>query len=168
MDQNNNVYSTQESGLTLSKHMSRTFTWVFFGLLVSAVAAYVTLYSPLFNLVFGGGYFVLVIAEFACVIYLSSRIYQMSYSSATLAYFVYRSLSGMSMASVLAVYAGTDIAIYAFALASMLFISTAIIGNRTNVNMDNFYPLLFGGLIALVITSFVGIFLLNLNNISFN
>ncbi len=167
MDQNNNVYSTQDStSLTLRKHMSRTFVWVFFGLLVSAAAAFITLYTPLFNIVYGFGYIFLVLAEFGCVIYLSSRIYDMSYSSATLAYFGYCFLSGMTMSSVLAVYAGSDIAILAFALASMLFLSTAVIGSRTSVNLDSFYPILFGGLIALVITSFVGLFLLHLDTLS--
>ena len=155
---NDNVYYN-ESGITLRKHMTKTFVWVFLGLLVSAVMSFLTIYSGLFYYVYSSNlvYFGLVIAQLASVMYLSSRIYQMSYSSAVISYFIYSILTGISLSSILIVYTG-DVIIIAFALAALMFLSLAVIGNRTKVNMDNYSGLLVGGLFALLIASLVGMF----------
>lgn len=154
---NDNVYYEGSNGITLRKHMSKTFLWVFMGLLVTAITSLVTIYSGLFYYVYTSTltYFAVIIAEFACVIYLSSRIYSMSYGKAVISYFLYSVLTGITMSSVLLVYTG-DVIIIAFALAAILFLDLAFIGYRTKVNLDNFSGILMGGLFALVIATFVG------------
>lgn len=155
---NDNVYYNDYS-VTLRKHMAKTFVWVFLGLLVTAVTAFATIYSGLFYYVYSSNlvYFGVMIAEIACVIYLSSRIYHMSYSGVVVSYFLYSILTGVTMSSVLLVYTG-DVIIIAFALAAMMFLSLAVIGYRTKVNLDNFSGILVGGLFALVLASLVGMF----------
>ena len=156
---NDNVYYN-DSSVTLRKHMAKTFVWVFLGLLVTAAVAFATLASGLFYFVYSSTlvYFGVMIAEVATVMYISSRLYYMSYSGAVLSYFLYSVLTGVTMSSVLLIYTG-DVIVIAFALAAMMFLSLAVIGYRTKINMENYSGILVGGLIGLCIATLVGMFI---------
>ena len=156
---NNTYYYEDNYGITLKKHMAKTFLWVFLGLLVTTISAFVSLYSGLFLVVYSSSlaYILVAFAQLGVVMYLSSRLYHMSYTSAIISYFLYSLLTGFTLSSILLVYTGETI-VFAFALAAILFLDLAFIGYRTNVDLSKFSGLFMGGIIALLIASLVGVF----------
>ena len=158
---NDNIYYEDKgSGLTLRKHMAKTYLWVFLGLLLSTITAFVTIYTGLFYYIYSSTfvYFAVIIGQLALVIYLSSRIYSMSYTAAILSYFGYSLLTGITLSSVLLVYTG-DVIVIAFGLCALLFADLAFIGYRTKVDLENYRGIFMAGLMILVVASLVGMFI---------
>ncbi len=104
------------------------------------------------------GMLVAIIAQLVVCVVLSRKITTLKTSTATALFYGYAALTGITF-SALPLNFGFDTFFMAFAFAAVLFFCCAIIGHTTNVDLSKFGGLMIGGLIALVITSIVSMFI---------
>ena len=106
MYQNYNDISYAESPFgTLSQYMTKTFGWMFAGLLVTFAVGIGTVTSGLVYLLAGTGLiFLTSIAELVMVFVLSARITKLQPSTATGLFFGYAVLNGINLSTIFLVY----------------------------------------------------------------
>ncbi|MBQ8234162.1 MAG: Bax inhibitor-1/YccA family protein [Bacilli bacterium] len=149
--------------------LSNVFKWLFIGLLITFASGYI-LYSSttLLTLIFGYKlYIVAAILEIVIAIILSSRINNMSKTSAIICYSSYAILTGITLASIFVVFSISSI-IYIFLATSLVFGIFAFIGKTTNIDLSKLSTYLVVGLVSVIILQIINMFLLNnsLNMIS--
>jgi uncharacterized protein len=144
----------------LGQYLSRVYSWMFSGLLATAVAAFLTAGSQTFlsailtnPLLFYG----IIIAELALVIFLSARIRKISYSTAVSVFIFYSVLNGITLSIVLLAFTMSSVA-YTFAITSATFGIMSIYGYVTKTDLSRVRNILFMGLIGLIVLSVVNWF----------
>ena len=157
MDEKYYTISYAESPFgTLNQYMTRTFVWMFAGLLVTFAVGIGTLYSPLAYLLFNSGlYLILCIAELAMVVVLSARIDKLRPSTATSLFFGYAVLNGINLSIVFAAYAFSTL-VLAFLVGALYFGIMALYGARTQRDLSSWGTLLSGALITLIVVGLLG------------
>ena len=145
-----------------NKIMPKVFGWMFIGLLVTFFTGYfVSLHPETMLKIFGSWTFILVIIiEFALVIFLSARITKMKPSTAIISFIIYSAVSGLTFSTIFVTYELGSI-MYVFLLAAIIFAVFALIGATTKTDFTKVGPYLLIGLIAIIICSLVNIFLNN-------
>ena len=141
--------------------ITRTFLWMTLGLLVTAVVAFVVASSPTLRQFIYGNTFViwgLFIAQIALVISLSVAVNKLSPVIATLIFFAYAALTGVTFSSILLVYTASSVASTFVVTAGMFGILT-IIGMGTKMDLTAIGTLAFIGLIGVILMSLVNFFL---------
>ena len=140
--------------------LSRVYGWMFAGLLITAVVAYLVASTPAVleavfanRLVFWG----IVIAQFALVIYLSARVQKMAPATAAGLFLLYSALVGVTSSLILLIYTGSSIA-QTFVITSGMFGATALYGTVTKRSLAGVGQFMFMGLIGLILASIVGFF----------
>ena len=153
MNRNYSTISYAESPFgTLSEFMSKSFGWMFAGLLVGIGAVMTGLIYPLIN----SGLFILTsIAELVLVFTLSARVQKLQPSTATGIFFGYAVLNGLNLSAIFLVYDYGSL-ILAFLVGAVYFGVMAVYGATTNRSLVGWGPKLMGGLIAMIICSLVG------------
>ena len=141
---------------TLNQFVSKTFGWMFAGLLVTFAAAIGTVSTGAFVMLFNTGLvFSLTIAELVLVMVLSARITKLQPSTATAMFFVYAVLNGVNLSVYFIAYdLGT--LILAFLVGAVYFGVMAVYGANTQRDLLGWAPKLMGGLVALIVTALVG------------
>ena len=146
--QNHTQNTTYTQGL--SRFTTRTFGWMFLGLMVTffisavfyASGAWVIMLAiPALPMILG-------IAELGFVFYLSARINKLSVSMARTLFFIYAVLNGLTFAMIFALYA-TSTLILVFALTSLFFGTLAGYGYVTKRDLTGLRPIFTVGLIVL-------------------
>ena len=168
---NEKVYSADTS---LQQYILKVFTTMGMGLLISAVVAIVCFFSlvnggfmykmissGLYNIVFFGS----AIAQIVICISLGAKLGSMAPSKARMLFFLYSAVTGFTF-SVLPLQFGVASVFTAFLFAAVMFFSCAVIGHFTRVDMSRFSGILFGGLVALLLVSLVGMFVPAIGNSS--
>lgn len=141
---------------TLNQYMTRTFVWMFAGLLVTFGVGVATLYSPLVSILFNSGlYLMLCIAELVMVVVLSARIDKLRPSTATSLFFGYAVLNGLNLSVIFAAYAFSTL-VLAFLVGALYFGIMALYGSRTQKDLSAWGPMLSGALITLIIVGLLG------------
>lgn len=141
---------------TLNQYMTRTFVWMFAGLLVTFGVGVATLYSPLVSILFNSGlYLLLCIAELVMVVVLSARIDKLRPSTATSLFFGYAVLNGLNLSVIFAAYAFSTL-VLAFLVGALYFGIMALYGSRTQKDLSSWGPMLSGALITLIIVGLLG------------
>ena len=149
------VYA-QSPFLSLSQYMSRTFGWMFAGLLVTFGVALATVMTGAFIPLYTSGIiFVLSIAELILVAVLSMNIQNIRPGTATAMFFAYAVLTGINLSVYFVVYNLATL-ILAFLVGSLYFGIMAVYGMRTQKDLTGWGPKLMGGLFALLIVSVFG------------
>lgn len=155
-------YNGSMSGVSgINAYLTKVFTKMGLGLLVTALVAFVTEYFGLyyrFFMVTGSlGLILLVAVQFGLCISLGRNLLNKDVRTTNLLFMGYAAVTGFSLSSLFQVYATGTLAA-AFLFTAILFFSMAIIGHMTSVDLSKFSGLLMGGLIALVITTVVSMF----------
>ena len=141
---------------TLNQFVSKTFGWMFAGLLVTFAAAVGTVSTGAFVMLFNTGLvFALTIAELILVLVLSARITKLQPSTATAMFFVYAVLNGINLSVYFIAYDLSTL-ILAFLVGAVYFGVMAVYGANTQRDLLGWAPKLMGGLVALIVTSLVG------------
>lgn len=141
---------------TLNQYMTRTFVWMFAGLLVTFAVGIGTLASPLIYLLVNSGlYFILCIAELVMVVVLSARIDKLQPSTATALFFGYAVLNGLNLSVIFAVYAFSTL-VLAFLVGALYFGIMAVYGATTKKDLSSWGPMLMGGLVTLLVVGLLG------------
>ena len=140
--------------------MSKIFGWMFIGLLVTFLTGYGISLNPnmLLNVMSTTGLVLIVIAEFALVIFLSARITKMKPITAKISFLLYSFVSGLTFSSIFVVYNMSSIMIV-FLITAIIFALFAILGATTKIDLTKVGTYLFMGLIASILVSIVNIFL---------
>lgn len=157
MYQNYNDISYAESPFgTLSQYMTKTFGWMFAGLLVTFAVGIGTVTSGLVWLFASTGLIVLTaIAELVMVFVLSARITKLQPSTATGLFFGYAVLNGINLSTIFLVYDVGSL-VLAFLVGAVYFGVMAVYGATTRRDLTGWGPKLFAGLIAMLVCSLVG------------
>lgn len=144
-----------------NKIMSKVFGWMFIGLLVSFLTGYVVSINPtMIENIFGSAWWILLIAEFVLVIFLSARIAKMSPTTAKVSFLLYSFVSGLTFSSIFIVYEMSSI-IYVFLITGLIFGIFAFLGYTTNIDLTKLRTYLFMGLLAIIVCSIINIFIGN-------
>ena len=157
MNRNYSDISYAESPFgTLSEFMSKTFGWMFAGLLVTFLVGIGAVTTGLIYPLITSGLFILTsIAELVLVFVLSARVQTLQPSTATGIFFAYAVLNGLNLSSIFLAYDFGSL-ILAFLVGAVYFGVMAVYGNVTERDLTGWGPKLMMGLFALIITGFVG------------
>ena len=157
MNRNYSNISYAESPFgTLSEFMSKSFGWMFAGLLVTFGVGIGAVASGLIFPIINSGLFIFTsIAELVMVFVLSARVQKLQPSTATALFFGYAVLNGINLSSIFLVYDYGTL-ILAFLVGAVYFGVMAVYGNVTDRDLTGWGPKLMMALVALLITGFVG------------
>ncbi|MBR3358696.1 MAG: Bax inhibitor-1/YccA family protein [Solobacterium sp.] len=170
MSEYNNYNVYEASGESLKSYINKVFIKMGIALLITTAVAYFG-YRSLFTggilakFVMGSSFaFIgLMIVQIAVVLVLSLGLRKLSPTAANILFYVYSAITGVTF-SVLPLAFEISTIFTAFLFAAVLFGSCAVIGYTTNVDLSRFRGLMLGGLLALVITSVLSIFIPILRN----
>ena len=148
------------AGLTLNEYIARTFGWMFVGLMVTfALAAAMAYTGAVWYLALIPGIpMILLIAELAVVLILSSGIQKRSVGATRMLFMLYAVLNGLVFSFYFVVYEVANL-IFIFGITALFFGAFALYGRFTKADLSRMGPLLLGGLIFLVIAGLLTMFI---------
>ncbi len=165
MQQYSNDYSSYESEVEarqgLNAYISKVFSWMFIGLVVTAFVAFAVSNSYTFMVFLARNIFLfygLMIGEVILVAVLSRRIMKLSFAAAFSMFLLYAAVNGITFALIFALYAGETIW-STFLITSVTFGVMALYGRFARTDLTQFRSVLFMGLIGVAVLSIVNIFL---------
>lgn len=157
----------------LRAYMSRVYSYMSGGVLLSGVTAYATYNAAVAQTKAGGGLrltefgqllyasplkWVVMLMPIAFVLFLSFRAYRMSVTGAHVAYWLFAAAMGVSLSSIFLVFKLGSIAQVFFITAAM-FAALSLYGYSTKKDLSSWGTFLFMGVIGLVLAGLVNIFL---------
>ena len=140
--------------------LAKVYGWMFIGLLVTAVTAFAVASSPeLIGMIRSTriGFWMILIAQFGLVFYLSARVDKVQPVTASILFLVYSALVGVTTSVILLLFTGSSIA-QTFIITAGMFGATALFGTFTKRSLAGVGQFMFMGLIGLILASVVGIF----------
>lgn len=143
-----------------SEFVRRVYNWMALGLAVTAITALLTVSSPgMLQLLFGNSIvlLLLIVAELGIVIALSAAIEKLSAPTASLMFFVYSFLNGLTLSVIFLVYTQASIANTFFVTAGT-FAAMSVYGYTTKRDLTSWGSFLTMGLIGIIIGSVVNFF----------
>lgn len=144
-----------------STFISKTMSLMGLGLLVTFITAFIISRSDvLFTLVAGSRFNVIILAliEIGIVFYLTSRIGEMSVSSAKMWFMVYSVVNGLTFSVFFMAYTLSSIYVV-FLTASVMFIVFGLIGINVRKDLSGIGSFLIMGVIGLLAASIINMFL---------
>ena len=158
-------YGTKAPSLSVHSYAARTFGWMFLGLLITfgiaAALAYTGVMTNLLQNVRGLSIAVLllpVLAMFVVSIILGVRLQKMRVATARLLFLIYSALMGITM-SFYFVYFDVRSVVVALGISALFFGTLAALAYFMKWELSGIGPILFAGLLALVVLTIVQIFL---------
>ena len=157
MNRNYSDISYAESPFgTLSEFMSKSFGWMFAGLLVTFGVGIGAVASGLIFPIINSGLFIFTsIAELVMVFALSARVQKLQPSTATALFFGYAVLTAINLSSIFLVYDYGTL-ILALLVGAVYFGVMAVYGNVTDRDLTGWGPKPMGGLVALIVCALMG------------
>lgn len=144
-----------------NKYLTKTFFWMFLGLLGTAIVAAYTYYSGLWiNLAINNGFMIVAIIELIAVLVFSFLFRKLSPTVAGIIYFIYAFINGITLSTIFAIYNLNSIVI-SFVATAGLFGVLAFIGYTTKKDLSSWSTILTTVLIVGIIASIVNLFLQN-------
>lgn len=159
--EDNFVNAQATSQTSMQKYYWKTFMTMGLGLLVSAIVALLlsmnaTGYRILIQVPWLT--YVLPIMELGVVIAFSARLFKSSINTVRVMFFTYALLTGITFGFLQYIFEISTIFL-AFGITCVYFGCLCLIGHSTKVNLSRFAPILFTGLICLIIFNVVAIFI---------
>jgi len=142
-----------------SVFLAKVFNWMAVGLAVTGITAMLTAESGLAMQIVGSPMFlILILGELGLVFFLSARIEKLQAGTASILFYGYSILNGLTLSVIFLAYTKSSIAATFFITAGM-FGAMAVYGMVTKRDLSGFGSFLFMGLIGIIIASVVNIFL---------
>ena len=165
---NDNDFYTSERNLeysggveTVGRYTAKTFLWMFFGLMVTfgvAVLGYATTFT--IRLMISVPFFqvLLLVAELAVVLILSSRIHVLSVPAARALFLGYAALNGIVFSAYFLLF---DVAsmVLVFGATGVYFGALALFGYATKADLSRLRGVLVSGLIFLLVFGVLSMFI---------
>lgn len=148
--------TTYQTADTFNQFLTKTFTIMTMGLLLTAgVAYFIAAFMPQIVYSYGMTMFV-IIAQLGVCFYFSARFMNMSVGAARICFIAYSVLTGITFSFIPLIYDGGTLAL-AFTMTAVVFASMAIIGHTTSMDLSKFGPYFFAGLIAIIVTTLLNV-----------
>lgn len=163
MELNNISSNTYASKTAQAALMRSVYTWMTLALAITGfVSMYVAQSYSLLSAIMQNSmlFWLLIIAEFGLVWYLTARIGKISFTNATLLFIAYSILNGVTLAFIFLLYTASSIA-STFFITAGTFGVMAIYGHVTKKDLSKIGNICFMALIGLILASLVNIFLHN-------
>jgi len=144
----------------LRRYMLKVYNYMALALLLTGAAAVTTIsVEPLYNLMFQTGFGTLIMfAPLGIALYFFMGFGRMSLQTAQILFWVYATLTGMSLSYLALIYTGESIARTFFVCASV-FGAMSLYGYSTSKDLTSMGSFFAMGLIGLIIASLVNMFL---------
>ena len=153
-----NVQATYSYEQAERSSVNSAYTHMTLGLIVTAVVAIITqmsgAYLALIQTTGIIGIFAPAVIEIVLAIYLGARIHTMKVSTAYVMFYVYAALMGFTLSTIFMAYDLGTIGI-SLALCAGFFFALTMFGRTTKFNMLKAGPILFVGLIVLIIAEVI-------------
>lgn len=150
---------------TLGRYTAKTFGLMFLGLLVTfGLAAYLSMtFNGQFLLIralyaFPYAHLVILVAQLIVVIAMSAMIHKLSPAAATVCFFVYSILTGLTFSLIFLAYEVPSLALV-FGFTALYFGGMAVFGYFTKIDLSRLRVILLGGLIALIVANVLMMFI---------
>ena len=146
--------------VAIGEFIRGVYNWMGIGLATTAIVALLTSSSPtLLRMIYGNSivFFGLIIGELALVLALSAAITRISAATATLMFFAYSALNGLTFSVILMAYTKASIA-STFFITAGTFGAMSLYGYTTKKDLTSWGSFLFMGLIGIILASVVNIF----------
>ncbi len=146
---------------TLGQYTAKTFLWMMLGLLVTfgvAAIGYATDLTWVLYRDIPGLHLILLVATLILSITMVSRIERMSVTSAVVLFVAFSALFGLTLSLYMYVFQMTSF-ILIFLLTALYFGALAAYGYLTKADLSRLGPILFSGLIFLVIFGLLSMFI---------
>ncbi len=142
-----------------NKIFTKVYGWMFIGLLISFITGYYvsTNTNMLYNIFQTNMYWILFIVEIVVVIWLSAGIRKMNIITAKTLFVLYSVLTGLTLSVLFIAFKMSSI-ILVLGITSVMFAIMALIGMFTKIDLTKLGPILFMGLIGIIIASLINIF----------
>ncbi|GKT10701.1 Bax inhibitor-1/YccA family protein [Desulforhabdus sp. TSK] len=155
------IYYQKERAIEIQTgFVQRVYNWMGLGLATTAVASVFTASSPvMMQMIFGNPliFFGLIIAELGLVMALSAALGRLKASTATMMFFVYAALNGVTLSAVFLAYTQASIA-NTFFITAGTFGAMSLYGHATKKDLTSWSSFLTMGLIGIIIASLVNLF----------
>lgn len=148
------------AGLTLNQYVSRTFGWMFVGLMITFLLAAALAMSGLVIFFLMNPYIpmLLLIAEVVVVLVMSTGIVKRPVGVTRMLFAVYSVLNGIVFSVYFVAYDVANL-IFIFGLTALFFGAFALYGRFTRTDLSRLRPLLIGGLIFLLVAGLLSMFI---------
>jgi FtsH-binding integral membrane protein len=142
----------------LRAHMQRVYGYMAGGLALTGIVAYAAAASGFYQSIAGTPLiWIVMLAPLGFVLALSFGIQRMSAATATLLFWIYAAVMGLSLGSIFLVFTGESIA-RVFFITAATYGAMSLYGYTTRTDLSRFGSFLMMGLIGIVIASLVNIF----------
>lgn len=153
-------YTPEQIKAEQASFMTKVYGWMTSALIVTGFISMFVASSPELLVTIVGNklfFYGLLIAEIGIVWWLSSRVQSMSANTATLWFFLYAILNGMTLSVIFVVYTTSSIA-STFFITAGTFGAMSVYGYFTKKDLTSWGNILFMGVIGLIIAGIVNIF----------
>jgi uncharacterized protein len=157
------VKSQDEIQLAQAKYITKVYSWMTLGLLITAFAAYVVAATPaLINLIYGNKavFYIILFAPLAVVWFLSARIHKISANMAIGAFVFYALINGLTLSFIFTVYSIGSV-FTTFVVTAGTFAAMSAYGYYTKQDLTKLGNMLKMALIGLIIATVVNWFWAN-------
>jgi uncharacterized protein len=142
----------------LRQRMQRIYGYMSAGLMLTALVAYVAAVSGFYQAIAGTPLlWIVMLAPLGFVLVLSVGLERISAGSATLLFWLYAAVMGLSLGGIFLVFTGSSIA-RVFLITAATYGAMSFYEFTTGTDLSRFRSFLFMGLIGIVIASLVNIF----------
>lgn len=146
---------------TENSFFTKTFFWMFLGLIGTAIVAAYTFYSGLcYKILLSNAFGIVAILELVAVLVFSFLFRKLSPTVAGIVYFIYAFLNGITLSTIFAVYELNSIVLIFIATAAIFGI-LAYIGYKTQRSLTDWRTILTVLLIVGIIASLINLALQN-------
>jgi uncharacterized protein len=158
----NDITSRRERVAALqNSFVAQVYNWMGLGLATTALVALITASSPpLLNFILGSQFIFLglILGELGLVIALSTAINRLQATTATLMFFLYSALNGLTLSVIFLAYTSASIANTFFVTAGT-FGAMSLYGYATKRDLTSWGSFLFMGLVGIILASLVNLFM---------
>lgn len=141
-----------------SNFMQRVYQWMAMGLMLTGLAAFVTVTNlPLLKFLMHGGMWLLFIAELILVVWLTRSLRTISAQAATIGFLAYSVLNGVTLSGIFLAYTSASIA-STFLIAAVTFAGVSVYGWVTRQDLTSIGSFCTMALIGVIIASLVNLF----------
>ena len=143
------------------RFLLRVYNWMGSGLALTGFIAWTVSQSPSLVMAIAGNpiiFFGLIIAELGAVIYLATRVMQMSAQRAMFVFLGYAALNGLTFSVIFLTYTPESITT-TFLVTAGMFGAMSLYGATTKKDLTSWGSFLFMGLIGIIIASVVNMFM---------
>jgi uncharacterized protein len=138
-----------------SNFIQRVYQWMAMGLALTGLATFMTVRNAwLLGVILHGGVWLLFIAEFILVIWLTRSLQRISVQAATLGFLAYSVLNGITMSGIFLVYTSASISA-TFFITAMTFAGVSAYGWVTRQDLTSVGSFCFMALIGVIVASIV-------------